>query len=450
VASAHAEDDFAPPARVPPPAGFGAKHRLSDDDYRGKKQGGYFTGLPIANYDPNTRFGFGGRLYYYYNGHREDPCFAYTPYVHRVILQTFVTTALAQQHLLDFDAPTFLGSLFRLRGTLQYEGADTWPYFGIGTRSLAPLSFPGAPGTSFARASDYDRATHALQPNGSTYGLYNAFGFQRASVQLGIERLFAGGILRPFVGIGLSYSRIHDSTGRLIDATDASGNSVKAPQATSLLAEDCRAQRIVGCGGGFDNVLRLAVSIDTRDFEPDPNSGLYTELSAELGTKALGSQYDYERVMLSVRGFVSPFPRLADVVLAARGLYEVQSQGTPFFSMGTLPFIDDNHVGLGGARTLRGFQQNRFVGPIMVLTNYEVRWTFVHFHLFEQGFALIAVPFVDMGRVFDNVKQTSFTGWKRTQGAGLRVAWNEATILMADVGFSEEGTGLYLNFSHIF
>lgn len=432
------------------PEGFDFKQHLRADDYAGKKEGGYFTGLPIANYDPNTKFGFGGRLYYYYDGYRENPHFAYTPYLHRVIVQAFVTTATAQDHLIDYDAPTFLGSLYRARATLEFEAARTWPYFGIGTRSLAPLSFPGAPGQTFSRMADYQAAAQRLRPDGTAYSRYNASGFQRGSLQLGLERLFFGGVLRPFIGVGLSYSRVIDSTGAQIDAVDAAGNATKATEALSLLGEDCAAQRVVGCNGGFDNVLRLAVSLDTRDFDPDPNSGIYLELSTEIGTKALGSRYVYERAMLSVRGFWSPIPHLADLVLAARGLYEVQSPGTPFFSMGILPFIDDNHAGLGGLRTLRGFEQNRFVGPIMVLTNYEVRWTFVRFHLFKQAFALIAVPFLDIGRVFDNVRETTLAGWKRSQGAGLRLSWNQATIIMADFGVSPEGTGFYVNFNHIF
>jgi hemolysin activation/secretion protein len=154
--------------------------------------------------------------------------------------------------------------------------------------------------------------------------------------------------------------------------------------------------------------------------------------------------------MLSVRAFYSPIPRLADLVLAARGVYEIQTKGTPFFSQSLMPFIDDNHAGLGGFRTLRGYAQNRFVGPVLALTNYEVRWTFAKFRVLKQGFALIAVPFLDIGRVFDNVGQTTFAGWKRTQGAGLRIAWNEATVIMVDYGFSDEDTGLYLNFNHIF
>jgi outer membrane protein assembly factor BamA len=197
-------------------------------------------------------------------------------------------------------------------------------------------------------------------------------------------------------------------------------------------------------------VLRLALSLDTRDFEPDPNDGVYAELSSEFGTKALGSQYQYMRVMGSVRGFYSPIPKLADLVLAGRVVYEVQTKGTPFTSMSLMPFVDDNHSGLGGFRTLRGYAQNRFVGPVMAITNYEVRWTFAKFHALGQGFSLMAVPFLDIGRVFDTVGQTTFAGWKRTQGGGLRIAWNEATVIMIDYGFSDEDDGLYLNFNHIF
>lgn len=171
----------------------------------------------------------------------------------------------------------------------------------------------------------------------------------------------------------------------MTNATAPNGATVRAPEATTFLAADCAAHRVLGCNGGFDNVLRLALSIDTRDFEPDPNSGVYTELSTELATRALGSQFDYVRAMLSVRGFYSPIPKVADLVLAARGLYEIQTSGTPFFSQEMLPFIDDNHAGLGGFRTLRGFAQNRFVGPVIVLTNYEVRWTFVKFHALKRG-----------------------------------------------------------------
>jgi hypothetical protein len=458
VAPARADDtpsSSAPavaPGAVPtdrPPPGLGAKRRLTDEDYARKKEGFYVTGLPLLAYDPTLGYGAGARAYLYYDGYKKDPLFAYTPYQHRVYAQTFFSSNGAQDHVIDYDAPTFLGSLYRVRATLEYEADTQWPYFGTGTASLKPLQFPGAPNKTFSKLNDYTNATSAVQPNGMTYANYNEFSFKRPTLQLAVEQIMLGGILRSMIGTNLAYVDLHDYSGQEVNATGPSGKT-KAPEATTLLASDCARGLILGCNGGTDNVLRLALSLDTRDFEPDPNSGVYAELSGEFGTKGLGSDYQYMRLMLSVRGFYSPIPKLADLVLAVRGLYEFQTPGVPFFSEEILPFIDDNHAGLGGFRTLRGFDQNRFVGPVIALTNYEVRWTFVKFHVLHQGFALIAVPFLDIGRVFDNVQQTTLAGWKRSEGGGLRIAWNEATIIMVDYGFSEEGTGLYVNFNHIF
>jgi hypothetical protein len=434
------------------PAAVAAKQRLSEEDYARKVDGGYFTGVPLFSYDPNFGFGFGARVYYYYDGHRRDPLFAYTPYLDRVFAQAFATTGGAQDHLIDYDAPALPDADYRVRATLELEADTDWPYFGTGTRSMAPLSFPGAPGQTFSKMSNYMKGTSALQPNGTTYARYNVYEFQRPVLQLALERNMLGGVLRSLVGANIAYVNLHDYTGQSVptSARDSSGHTVNAPEAPTLLATDCASGRLLGCGGGWDNVLRLALSVDTRDFEPDPNSGVYVELSGEYATKALASQYQYMRLMLSVRGFYSPIPRFADLVLAMRALYEVQTTGTPFFSESILPFIDDDHAGLGGLKTLRGYAQNRFVGPIIALTNYEVRWTFFKFHVLKQGIALIAVPFLDMGRVFDDVGQTTLGGWKRTQGGGLHIAWNEATVLTIDYGFSDEDTGLYLNFNHMF
>jgi len=426
-----------------------AKRRLGDDDLARKEEGFYVTGLPLFAYDPTIGFGGGARAYLYYDGHRSDPSFAYTPYLHRVFAQIFAGTGGVQDHIVDWDAPIFPDPSYRVRATAEYEADTDWPYFGVGSRTLGALSFPGTPGT-FAHMGDYRNATQSVQPDGTTYARYNVYGIKRPLLQLALERNLLGGALRTMIGTNITHADITDYSGQSTVATAPGGGSTHAPEAPTLLARDCAAGLVVGCAGGWDNVLRTAISIDTRDFEPDPNDGVYAELSGEFGAKMLGSQYEYMRLMLSVRGFYSPIPRLADLVVAARGVYEIQTRGTPFFSETLMPFVDDNHAGLGGLRTLRGYLQNRFVGPVLAVGNLELRWTFAKFRVFKQGIGLIAVPFLDMGRVFDTVGQTSFAGWKRSEGAGLRIAWNEATIIMIDYGRSEEDDGLYLNFNHIF
>ena len=63
---------------------------------------------------------------------------------------------------------------------------------------------------------------------------------------------------------------------------------------------------------------------------------------------------------------------------------------------------------------------------------------------------LDGAPFFDAGRVWDRVSEISLDGWKYSAGSGLRISWNQATILMCDVGFSPEDWGIYFNFGHIF
>src|SRR5262249_10868667 len=139
-----------------------------------------------------------------------------------------------------------------------------------------------------------------------------------------------------------------------------------------------------------------------------------------------------------------------DLVIAGRAVYSIQTEGVPFFAMNTLAFTDGDRQGLGGLRTLRGYKQDRFVGRVAALANLELRWTITDFDLASQHFALALVPFVDVGRVFDRVGAFAGSGWKRAEGGGLRVVWNKATVIVVDVGVSQEDAGIYMDFGHTF
>lgn len=375
--------------------------RLSPADLARKNEGGYVTGLPLAAYSPDMGYGAGARAYYYWNGYRDDERFATTPYLFRMFVQAFASTRGVQFHWLDFDAPRVVDSPYRLRTQFIFARATNSNYFGLGERSLDAVTQP------YGRFDQYD----LLKPAGI------------ASIERSFDRV------RVLAGLGFLYARVDE-------------------YAASRLAEDCAAQRIVGCDGGRDHYVRLGVSYDTRDFEPDPNRGVFVDAALDIGTVALGSQYNYARVLVAARGYYSPFD--ADLVLASRAAFEWQSSGTPFFSMNTLAFTEDPRQGLGGLRTLRGYRQDRFVGPVMALFNQEIRWTFARTTIWRQKLALIAVPFFDVGRPFDELADLSFSRWRPSYGGALRISWNLATIITADYGVSPDDSGFYINFGHIF
>ncbi len=424
-----------PPDRAPPP--------LPD---RSQTQT-YVTGFPLLAEDPNTGYGAGAAAFYYDNGPATDPLFAYTPYKLRVYTLAFVTTKGQFYTTLDLDVPYVAGSTFRLRSYATFERNISSNYFGTGQSTLDPLHFSGAPNQSFAWAPRYDDAIRARQPDGTAYSRYNNYVLARPAAHFSLERDLFGGVVRPILGATISHTYVRDYTGNTVDSFDGAGNTVNATQASTLLHEDCTAGRVLGCDGGWDNLVKIGIAYDTRDFEPDPNSGIFADLTTELSLRAFGSTLNYGRVTAGVRGYVSLLPHPYDVVLAARYVYSVSFGDVPFYAMPVLSFTQHFEDGLGGVQSLRGFRGQRFVGRVMTFGNAELRWTFTRFTVLQQHIALSTGPFVDMGRVFNRVSY-AFDNWKRTQGGMLRLSWNEATVVGIEAGANEEDSAIYVDYGH--
>ncbi len=430
------------------PDGFDPRRRLGSLELEDKKEGAYVTGLPLVNYDSNTGWGFGARGYFYYDGERSDPRFAYTPYLYRVFLQAFATTGGYQFHWLDLDARNVYGSAFTLRAALIFQRNIDQHYFGVGARGMQRLSFSGS-ARSYRRYDEYQAALEGVDPSGVTRAGYDSFLLTQPTALLSLERPLLRGLLRPMLGIGLTYNQLEDYSGNRV-SVEVDGREVRATQGPTRLSEDCDAGVIVGCDGGWNNYLRLGIAFDTRDFEPDPNRGLLFDAALDLGTGVLGSRYDWARVMLAARSYLPLLPTMTDLVLATRATVVLQSRDTPFFAMNWIPYIEEPRQGLGGLRTLRGFKQDRFVGPVMTLFNAELRWTFARSGLWGQRFAWMVVPFADVGRADDRLSDVQLRGVKADLGLALRAAWNLATIITVEYARSDEDTGAYVNFNHIF
>ena len=426
------------------------KERLSPENLKKKREGGYFVPIPLLAYDPDIGWGTGARVYYFAKGSRQHPLFPYTPYFHRAFAQVFLTTKNTRVSLLDLDSPYLAGSLFRLRTRFVVARNPNANYFHLGTESLGPLTLPvalqkrGQP-HSFSHFKNYDKALQTILPNGVTYAKYYKYTHQVISWQLTLERDF-GGLFRLLGGFRFEQSEIEDYSGKTVEVSDGK----EATMGTTLLKEDELAGKILGFHGGFDNVLKLGVAYDTRDYEPDPNRGIFADFTLEISEPLMGSDFDYTRAAVAVRGYHSPFPQSTDLVLAGRGLYFAYDGAVPFFNMATVALTQGQFRGFGGRRSLRGFKQDRFVGKVGAMANFEIRWGFAETELFEQHFAFLFTPFVDMGKVFDTLQETNLAGWKQGQGLGVRVAWNQATLIAVEYAESNEDSSVYLLFNHTF
>jgi hypothetical protein len=431
-----------PTSAIPVPPDFMRnKPRIPEFTLKDKREGWYFTGIPLIGVDPDSGVNYGASIQWYDDGPKDSPLFYYAPYRKKVAVNVLRTTEGTQEYTLEYDQPYIADSPWRVRAFGGYLGNKFENYFGIGERTLGPLHFPGNPGTTYGHASNYFDALKE-NPGGKTWARFNSYDKRQVLVMADLERDYLGGLLRPLVGLQVSHVEARDYTG-----VDVNG----AVNQETLLHEDYRNGRIRGVDGGWLNLLRLGLTYDSRDYEPDPASGILGQILFEGTTRWLGANSDYGHVTIGWQGYHRLFPELARVVLAANAAYSVHFGDVPFYAFPSMSVpTDGQKEGLGGWQTLRGYHSNRFVGNVQMQGNLELRWTLADFTIWNQNFRPMLVPFVDVGRVFDKVGRFSVNDWKIAGGLSVRLAWNLATIISFDYSFGGEGNLFYMELGHPF
>ena len=442
------------------------KRPLSDTDKAKKKEGLYFTGLPLINVDPVGGVGYGLRVILFENGSRNNALFDYAPYFHKVFAQAFFTTKGRHFHTINWDAPylfRFLNKWFRVRSQINYDDDPTINYYGIGDESARPVHFRISGASNILKSiRDVDEFQEYLDQfenkTGNTASRYNKVRLFRPTWTISTESdifYVLNGAVRLTFGFNFQYVDVTDYTGNTVELyDDKEKRDKKFQQVDTKLKQDFKAGLIYGINDSWNNGMRFAISFDNRDYEPDPNRGTFTEFTMEFIPQFLGSRFGYSRYNLTSRVYYDPIPNYEDFVIAVRGSYYfVIGDRAPFYALGDVLFSNtlSPEISGGGFRTLRGYRSRRFAGKANALFNFELRWTFWHFPpAAGQQFSLILVPFVDIGRAFESVALTNGKDWGLSYGAGLRIAWNQATIIFVDYGRSAEGGNVYINFNHVF
>ena len=437
---ARAADSTNLPPALPPPDFMANKSPLPDLLLKDKRVDSYFTGFPAIGWDPETGFNYGAAVQWFDNGSTNSPFFRYTPYRKRIAVAAVGSTGGSTRAAIGYDLPYVNDTPWRIRSAAFFDRNKYENYFGIGESTLGPLNYPGAPGVTYPKFDDY---TKALEQNvsGQTWARYNEYGNTKIGGVFTVERDFWGGWLRPQLGLQIAHVDVHDYTGETING------AVMQP---TRLFTDQQAGKVIGFEGGWDNALKVGLTFDSRDFEPDPASGVMLQAVSRISAEALGSSFNYQQIALSGRGFQNLLGDSGRLVLAERLTYAMQFGDVPFYSAPTIPSTDGDITGLGGYATMRGFVTDRFVGDAAALANGELRWSFGEKTLWGQHLRFMLVPFVDTGRVFNSVSDTTFADWKLDGGIGFRLAWNLSTIVSFDYGRSSESSLFYMELGHQF
>ncbi len=226
--------------------------------------------------------------------------------------------------------------------------------------------------------------------------------------------------------------------------------------------------------GGQIKLLKLGLVFDTRDNEPNPMSGMWSEALFAIVPEFLGNKgHAYTKLALVYRQYLTLVKD--KLSLAGRVAYQGTISGhTPFYMQSYMiesypktTTID----GLGGKRTLRGVLLNRVVGDGILLGNIETRWKFHKTYYARQNFCFTLNAFFDAGRVvhnidvdLSNVPETDVNKYFDTSikedsfhfsaGLGVHFAMNQNFVFGIDYGRAldkRDGSGgVYIGLNYIF
>jgi outer membrane protein assembly factor BamA len=225
--------------------------------------------------------------------------------------------------------------------------------------------------------------------------------------------------------------------------------------------------------GGNHNMFKFGLVYDTRDNEPNPMSGIWSEVFLMTAPSFIGNKPGYSKLAITHRQY---FTLVDDILnLAVRLSYQPKIGGTiPFYA---LPYIYNTNItrdGLGGAKTMRGILRNRVVGDDLFYGNVELRWKFFRKMLGKQYLYLALSAFSDFGQVtrdyqfslndkYTNETDVRYRNWfdkgdkekmHFSYGAGISAALNHNFVAHVNYGLAtdkQDGkSGMYIGLNYLF
>ncbi|TGN19736.1 Omp85 family outer membrane protein [Leptospira idonii] len=443
------------------PSWIGEFKKLDEKELAAKKEGWYVTGLPQIGNDPVSGKGLGVNANLFYNGTKDSGSFEYTPYEYLISAGAYKTTRNTQSYFLTLDAPYFLDTPYRIKAFVGYDSNLHNQYFGLGESSLQPLSYlernqPDGrmhrnasysdfeSGNSYITSRGYGREAVSTQRN-------HEYQFQTTYAQFFLDKTIFK-VFRIWGGSEVSNNIVRRYDGTWTKAKDPYfGIQLPVMEDVSSVSQDVQDGKIIGEKGGNLNYIRGGIAYDTRDYEPDPDRGWLIEYNFNRAEKLIGSDFSYLRHTFQAKNFWQPFPKyFEELVFAQRVLLSKAEGQVPFFEYRYLYTIDGPSGGLGGLNSLRGYRQERFLGPVIGFYNFELRWRFSSFELWDQFFQISLVPFYDLGRVWDKLSDVNTVGYKHSRGVGLRIVWDQATVILMDWARSKEDNIFFIDMGHTF
>jgi outer membrane protein assembly factor BamA len=191
---------------------------------------------------------------------------------------------------------------------------------------------------------------------------------------------------------------------------------------------------------GFDvHVQGLALIYSSLDSVDLPTSGSYAKAFVEDSAKVLGSTADYQHYGMDLKEFLpADGDRFVSVFQAAYN----QTAGSD------VPFLEQSM--LGGEDTLRGYGRGRFIDQGSLLFNTEERIRLHRWEIFNVVADWELAPFVDCGTVMHSIDRTRESDFEVNPGLGVRAVVRPNIVARIDLGYSHDGSALFMGLGYPF
>lgn len=425
----------------------------SEKDSAAVKKGWSFVPFPVLGYDADMGFQFGalGNLFYYGDGS------LYPEYLHSIYAEASWYTKGSAVYQLFYDSKHLLPWNIRITADFAFLTEKSLDFYGFNGYQSAYI-----PELEDDESDEYTSRVYYRQER----KLFRSV--------IDLQGQLIGQKLR-WIG-GMSFYNISTS-GVDIDNINKGKKESKQLPDTSLLYDHYVDWGLIDDSeksGGNTFMIKLGLVFDTRDNEPAPNKGIWSEVLLMTAPAILGNRpYNFNKLAITHRQYISLVSK--KLVFAYRLNAQTSlGKAAPYY---ILPYQFSSFTkttkpdGLGGATTIRGVLRNRVVGDGTAYGNVELRWKFFRRVLWNQNLYLALHLFYDAGQVF-NERDLDLTDVPEEAleserffdqahdslhqgiGLGLRVGLNENFVLVVDYGMAldkrDGSSGFYVGVGNIF
>lgn len=190
-------------------------------------------------------------------------------------------------------------------------------------------------------------------------------------------------------------------------------------------------------GGGTHLEGKLGVSFDTRDFEFDPDSGIWADACLFGSPDLFNTRHSYLRAAVHWRQYI-PLVRSRFTLAYHLGWQGRLAGDTPFYLAPDITRLYLMHIeseGLGGRDTFRGLRMNQLVGDSVAWANVELRCKLFQLpKLLNHEWLVKAYPFCDMGHALKTFRIEDYDVFHVSVGGGVSVAMDRNLIVAFECG----------------